>query len=98
MKIMKVLACQRCLFFSPEPGVPFRCEDPDRPDMDRRCRCVMGQLDWTLEEKMEELARLSKMGMQVPSESEVRYIHKLCEEEKRRREEAERKVMSLAFG
>ncbi|MEM2265508.1 MAG: hypothetical protein QW687_01565 [Candidatus Hadarchaeales archaeon] len=74
---MVVLACRRCLWEG-------TCTDPNEPNFHRRIRCILGQLDWGLEEKLEEMSRLGKWFV-VPTNTDVEKIHQLCLQERERR-------------
>lgn len=84
---MPVIACRRCFFET-------TCINPNEADFSKRVRCVMGQLDWSLEQKLEELKRISRW-IPIPPEDEVTRVHKECEQERERREKVERESRAL---
>jgi hypothetical protein len=83
---MAIIACTRCL----KQG-DAGCADPTKVPSDR---CVLFQLDWTLEEK---LKLLRERGVPFP-ESTLASIHAECERERLRREENERRCIELMRG
>jgi hypothetical protein len=81
---MGIISCVRCLLGG-------TCPDPTRVP---NTKCVVYQLDWTPEEK---LAFLRERGAEWAG-SQVRDIHRSCEEERARREGNEELCRRLMAG